>query len=181
MKQLHVAPLFIVFIFMACEPSVDIQLPKQTEGFVPIYSKDESVKTITAGSPRPVIKSGKIYTTGHLLFQVEPDSGIHIIDYTDPHHPQKISFIRSLFCKEIAVNNGFIYTNNFSDLVVIDIRDMNRIHETGRVQGVFPNLSLQYPPIDSLYHTIYFECPDPSKGVITGWKKQIINNPKCYR
>ena len=181
MKHLHVVPLITVLILSACEPAMDVRPPQQTEGYVPVYSKDESVKKITAETPRPTVKSGKMYTTGDLLFQVEPDSGIHVINYADPQHPQKISFIRSMLCKEIAVNNGFVYTNNFSDLVVIDIRDMNRIHEVSRVQDVFPNLALQYPPRDSLYGTIYFECPDPSKGVITGWNKQTIHNPKCWR
>lgn len=181
MKQVYPFLLVVVFISASCDPSPGIISPQQTEGYVPVYSKDESVKKITAEGPRPTIKDGKMYTTGNLLFQVEPDSGIHIINYADPQHPQKVAFIHSMLCKELAVKNGFVYTNNFSDLVVVDIRDINRIHEVNRVQGVFPNLTLQYPPKDSSYSTIYFECPDPSKGVITGWKKQTIKNPKCWR
>jgi hypothetical protein len=181
MKHVYIALFFIAVVCSACDPAPDIAPPKETEGYVPIYSKDESVKKITAEVPRATIKSGKMYTAGNLLFQVEPDSGVHIINYADPRHPQKISFIHSMLCKELAVKNGFIYTNNFSDLVVIDIRDMNHIHEVSRTEDVFPDLALQYPARDSALGTIYFECPDPSKGVITGWTKQTIKNPKCWR
>ena len=123
-----------------------------------------------------------MYTTGQYLFQVEPDSGIHVINYSDPQHPQKIGFIRSLQCKEVSVSNGYIYTNNFSDLVVIDARDIKNVREISRVENVFPDLALQYPAKDPNNFTqLYFECPDPSKGVIIGWKEQTIKNPKCWR
>ena len=181
MKHVYAILLVIVAACDGCEPVPDVSPLQETEGYVPVYSKDESVKKITAEGPRPTIKGGKMYTTGHLLFQVEPDSGIHIINYADPQHPQKISFIHLLLCKELAVRNGFIYTNNFSDLVVIDIRDISHIKEAGRVEGVFPDLALQYPPKDPAMGTIYFECPDPSKGIITGWTKQTLKNPKCWR
>ena len=181
MKQVYIALFFIAVIYSACDPAPDVPFPQEVEGYVPVYSKDESIKKITAETPRATVKSGKMYTTGNLLFQVEPDSGIHIIDYADPQHPKKISFIHSMLCKEVAVKNGFIYTNNFSDLVVIDISDLNHIHEVSRVEGVFPDLALQYPTKDSTFSTIYFECPDPSKGIITGWIRQTIKNPKCWR
>jgi len=116
-----------------------------------------------------------------LLFQVEQDSGIHIINYADAHSPRKLGFIKSLLCKEVSVKNGFIYTNNLSDLVVIDISDPNNVHEVSRTAGVFPDLALQYPSKLNSWSTIYFECPDPSKGLILDWKKQIIKNPKCWR
>lgn len=173
--------LLFAVIFSSCDPRRNAVLPKETIGYVPIYSNNTTAKQISAELPRPTIKGGKMFTTGKFLFQVEPDSGIHIINYTDPSHPQKIGFIRSFLCKEISFKNGFIYTNNFSDLVVIDITDISHIHEVGRVENVFPDLALQYPPKDQNNTTVYFECPDPSKGIITGWKQQTIKNPKCWR
>jgi len=173
--------LLVSTSYCSCDPSVDTKPPQEITGFVPIYSTSNELKKISAESPHTTITGGKIYTTGSLLFQVEPDSGIHVINYTDPQHPQKLGFIRSFLCKEISVKNGFVYTNNFSDLVVIDIRDMDHVHEVSRVEGVFPDLALQYPPRSQDGSTVYFECPDPGKGVITGWKQQSIKNPKCWR
>jgi len=171
-------PLFII----SCDPAVVSKNPTEVEGFVPVYSNDISaIKQISSESSRATEKAGKIYTSGNLLFQVELDSGIHIINYSNPNDPKKIGFIKSWLCKEVSVKNGFIYTNNMADLVVIDISNLNNVHEVSRVANVFPDLALQYPPKENSFEFVYFECPDPSKGVIVSWKKQIINNPKCRR
>ena len=173
--------LSIPILFFSCTPYDTI--PDSTEGYIPVYSQDVStLKTITAGPARTTVNGGKVYTVGNLLFQVEQDSGIHVINYSNPSSPQKLGFIRSFLCKELAVKNGFIYTNNLSDLVVIDINNPSNIKEAGRTADVFPDLGLQYPPKSAnQFGRIYFECPDPKKGVVVAWKKQTINNPKCWR
>ncbi len=174
--------LSIPILFSACAPYDTI--PGSVEGYAPVYSQDvSSLKTIKAAPARPTVNGGKIYAVGNLLFQVEQDSGIHVINYANPSSPQKLGFIRSFMCKELAVKNGFIYTNNLSDLVVIDINNISDITEAGRTPDVFPDLALQYPPKTAAnqFERIYFECPDPKKGVIVAWKKQTINKPKCWR
>jgi LVIVD repeat len=184
MRPIIFAFLTATLIFSSCVSRNSGTLPSEVEGYSPIYATDASVfKQIQAGPARTTINGGKIYTVGNLLFQVEQDSGIHIISYANPSSPQKLGFIKSFLCKELAVKNGFIYTNNFSDLVVIDINNPGNIHEVSRTPDVFPDLSLQYPPKTSAnqFEKIYFECPDPKKGVIVAWKKQTINNPKCWR
>jgi len=175
--------LIIPIIFSACT-SHENTTPSSIEGYAPVYSQDVStLKTIKAEPPRTTVNGGKIYTVGNLLFQVEQDSGIHIINYANPSSPVKLGFVRSFLCKEISVKNGFIYTNNLSDLVVIDINDPTDVKEVGRTPNVFPDLASQYPPKNSInqFSRIYFECPDPKKGAVIAWKKQTINNPKCWR
>ena len=173
--------LSIPILFLACTSHETI--PSSIEGYVPVYNQDVStLKTIKAEPARATVNGGKIYTVGTLLFQVEQDSGIHVINYANPSSPQKLGFIRSLMCKELAVKNGFIYTNNLSDLVVIEINSISNVREVGRTPGVFPDLSLQYPSkAPNQFGRLYFECPDPQKGIIVGWKKQTINKPKCWR
>jgi hypothetical protein len=56
-----------------------------------------TLKTVKAEQPRTTVNGGKIYTVGNLLFQVEQDSGIHIINYANPSSPQKLGFIKSFF------------------------------------------------------------------------------------
>ena len=174
--------LLYTILFSSCDPNSLATNPAQMESYVPVYSKDLlGVKQIKTEPARSTINGGKIYTVGNLLFQVEKDSGIHVINYANPASPQKLAFIKSYMCKELSVKDGYLYTNNFSDLVVIDIKDMANIHEVNRTADVFPDLALQYPAKTNPFTTIYFECPDPSKGVIIGWKKQTLNNPKCWR
>jgi len=175
--------ILLPVFFISCNPNrLYNDLPSNVDGYVPVYSSNVSAaKQISSEAPRKTVHGGKIYTVGNLLFQVEQDSGIHIINYADVHNPQKLGFIRSFSCKELSVKNGFIYTNNLSDLVVIDISNSANVHEVGRVAGVFPDLALQYPPKDVSAYRTYFECPDPSKGIVIGWSKQSIKNPKCWR
>ncbi|MES1220152.1 MAG: hypothetical protein ABUT20_31910 [Bacteroidota bacterium] len=182
MRQKLLFVFFLPLIFFSCDPDRFGSAPSEIEGYVPVYSSNISaIKEIRSGAARPTVNGGKIYTVGSLLFQVEQDSGIHVINYADPHNPQKLGFIKSYLCKEVSVKNGFIYTNNLSDLVVIDISSIGNVHEISRVANVFPDLSLQFPPKDNSVGQIYFECPDPSKGIIVGWRKQIIKTPKCWR
>jgi hypothetical protein len=150
--------------------------------WVPVYSTNSaSVKVITAAAARPTVNAGKIYTVGNLIYQVEQDSGIHVINYANPVAPQKLGFIRSFLCKEVTVKNGLIYTNNFSDLVVIDASNINTVREIARTADVFPDLALQYPPKPNNSTTVYFECPDPKKGIVIGWQQKTIDNAKCWR
>jgi len=182
MKRISIIAAIFSSLFYSCNIDIgDTKPPAETQGYIPVYASPVSAKKISAGPPRATMNGGKIYTTGNLLFQVEKDSGIHVINYADPANPQKLGFIRSVLCKELSVKNGFGYTNNISDLVVIDINSINNVKEISRVENVFPDLALQYPAKSNQWETIYFECPDPSKGIITGWELKQIKNPKCWR
>ena len=169
----------ISLLLFSCSPAAT----KETrEAWVPIYTSNvAAIKAITAGPARPTVNAGKIYTVGNLIYQVEQDSGIHVINYSNPSAPQKLGFIRSFLCKEVSVRNGLIYTNNFSDLVVIDVSNINNVREVARTAEVFPDLALQYPAKPDRFTTVYFECPDPKKGIIIGWEKKTIYDPKCWR
>ena len=171
----------ISLVFFSCDRNPGSK-PEMREAWVPVYtSNTAAIKTISAGPARSTVNAGKIYTVGNFIYQVEQDSGIHIINYANPSSPQKLGFIRSFLCKEVSVKNGFIYTNNFSDLVVIDASNLATVREVARTAGVFPDLALQYPPKPNNFTTVYFECPDPGKGIVIGWQQKTIDNAKCWR
>ena len=170
--------LSVSLLLFSCERTPGSK-PEMREAWVPVYTTNTTaIKTITAGSARSTVNAGKIYTIGNLIYQVEQDSGIHVINYSNPSAPQKIGFIRSFLCKEVSVKNGLIYTNNFSDLVVIDASNINNVREVARTADVFPDLALQYPPKPINSSIIYFECPDPKKGIIIGWQMKTIDYAK---
>jgi hypothetical protein len=173
--------LSVLISLFSCNTTPDIK-PVMREAWVPVYSSDPGAfKAITAGPARPTVESGKIFTLGNLLYQVEVDSGIHVINYSNPSSPQKLGFIRSFLCKEVSVKNGLIYTNNGSDLVVIEATSMSGVREVARTPGVFPDLALQYPPKPDPMREVWFECPDPEKGIVVSWEKRTIDNAKCRR
>lgn len=177
--------LLLAIIYTSCTPrgwTENDNIPEDVTGMVPVYTQNTTaLKQISGTTPKTIVNGGKIYTAGNLLFQVELDSGIHVINYANPQQPQKVGFIKSFLCKEVTMKNGFIYTNNLSDLVVIDISDLNNVHEVSRVADVFPDLALQYPPKSNPLQPVYFECPDPSKGTVIRWESKTIHQPKCWR
>ena len=147
------------------------------DGYVPVYANAADAKQVVLQSPQPIVNGGKIATLGNFVFQVETDKGIHIIDYSNPAVPVKRGFIKNALCRELAIKGSSIYTNNLSDLVVIDISNANAVTVTSRINNAFPDLALQFPPFTGCY----FECADPAKGLVIQWNKQKVNNPKCRR
>jgi hypothetical protein len=167
---------------LSCTSSTLRDIPDSVTGYKPVYaSGNQDLKQVYAKSEQPTVKAGKIYVTGNLLFQVEQDSGIHVINIADRAHPEKIGFIKSAMCREVAVKNGYVYTNNLADLVVVDISDINNVQVKSRIENVFPDLMLQSPPAFANGQLTYFECPDPAKGVIIGWQQTTVNKPKCWK
>ncbi len=171
---------FIIIVsLVSCSPGT-VSLPKptaNTQTWVPIYVSPETARKVTYTTPRPIVNSGKIYTIGNYLLQVEKDSGIHIINYSNRTSPQKTGFIRSLYCSEMSVKGQYLYLNNLDDLVVLNIADITNPVEVNRVPHAFPVNLNDYPPA----RNTFFECPDHSKGDIVGWRLEIRDYPKCYR
>jgi len=148
--------------------------PQEVEGYVPIYQSDSSIASIHSSDPQPTVTAGKIYTMGNMLYQVEPGAGIHVIDISNPSAPEKISFIRIMGVSDIAIKSTMLYANNYNDLVIVDISNIQAVKLLKRQENAFQFNATQLPP-----GTGYFECVDPSKGKVVGWKKQMIHSPKC--
>jgi len=183
MKKTHGLLYAVLLLAVAsCTSRNQDDLPEQTQGYKPIYASASSTfKAVNGVAARPTVRGGKLYTVGNLLYQVELDSGIHVINYANPSQPQRLGFIRSFLCKELAVKNGLIYTNNLSDLVVIDASNINNVREVGRVANAFPDLALQSPPADNTGGRVYFECADPAKGLVAGWQLTTLHRPQCWK
>ncbi|MBW8685023.1 LVIVD repeat-containing protein [Chitinophaga rhizophila] len=143
------------------------------DAYVPIYDNDPALKSVSYLPPRKTQHGGKLYTYGTYLLQEETDSGLHIISYQDPAHPVKTGFLRIPGFHKAAIENGYLYADNFDDLVVIPLNDLPALTRVGRVPRTWT--SRDFPP----YRHVYFECVDPSKGVVVGWRKTKVNNPKC--
>lgn len=174
--------LIVVVLLASCTPDNQHSLPEKTLGYKPIYANNLSdYKEVYTMPARPTTKAGKIYVQGNLLFQVEQDSGIHVINIADRSNPVKLGFIRSVLCKEVAVKNGYVYTNNLADLVIVDITNIGAVKVKSRLENVFPELTLHSPPRENDMQTTYFECPDPEKGFVIGWEKTTITKPKCWK
>lgn len=159
----------------ACDPHREEM--NRVSGWAPVYASAQTTNAIGAETTRATIHPGKIYAYGQYLFQVEQNEGIHIIDNTDAAHPRKLSFLKVPSCAEIAIKANHLYTNNLNDLVVFDLSTIAAPRLVQRIEGAFPEFNQTYPPVAHGY----FECPDPSKGIVVGWEQKLLTDAKCRR
>lgn len=178
---MRITCIILLLFFISCGTGSSPGIPKpapNTRTYIPIYLPNATAHMVTYSSPQPMVKTGKTYTIGNYLLQVETDSGIHIIDYANRTAPKKIGFIKSVFCSEMAVKGNFLYINNLDDLVILDISDITKPTEVKRIANAFPKpFQRMLPPVSQTF----FECPDPNLGVVIGWKVEVRDYPKCYR
>jgi hypothetical protein len=150
----------------------------EVDGFVPVYVSNTTAKTIGfSGTVKATVNAGKIVALGSTLFQVEAGTGVHVINMANPSSPVKIGFLDIPGCQEMSIKGNFIYTNNFNDLVVINIASLVNPSVVKRIDNAFPNAFSSYPP----ERGSYFECADPTKGVVIAWTRTKIKNPQCRR
>jgi hypothetical protein len=181
MNTYKLKPMKYLFVFLlaaaaSCTPSSDYE-PENLSGYVPIYASQQQATDIGIEAARPTVHAGKIYAYGAYLFQVEENEGIHIINNTNPQQAVKVGFLKIPTCSELSIKSNFLYTNNLNDLVVFDISNISSPQLVHRVADAFPAISQSHPQETN----VYFECPDPAKGVVVGWKLETIAKPKCRR
>ncbi|WP_353720794.1 hypothetical protein [Dyadobacter sp. 676] len=145
-------------------------------GYRPVYKDPEAVANVEIMAAQALRDPGKIYTFDRYLFINEKGRGIHIIDNADPEKPENLSFISIAGNYDIAVKGNWLYADNLSNLLVIDIADPRTPRLTKTIPNAVPVHA--YPPLQG----VYFECADARKGVVVDWEKVSMDKqPKCYR
>jgi LVIVD repeat len=175
MKKYFLYVIPFLLLVNSCTPTVD-SVPGNIRAWVPVYGTSGNIYQVGFEGPRAIANAGKIYVFGNYLFQNEVNEGVHIINTTNRNSPVKMAFIKVPYSTEIAAKGNFLYVNNFDDLLVFDISNVNNILLVKRVKAVFPLTNQKFPPA-----TGSFVCPDPSKGSIVEWKLETATNPECRR
>ncbi|MFT5592510.1 MAG: hypothetical protein ACI8SR_000869 [Oceanicoccus sp.] len=103
------------------------------------------------GNTAVITVPGKIHVKDKYLFIVDNYRGVHIFDQTDPQNPIRVVFIPVQGTLQISINDGLMYLNGFTDLVVIDYQavlngEFNQSHVWRKVD-IFnaPKLSSFFP------------------------------------
>ncbi len=175
--KIKLIPISILMLFalQSCNDSNKLSLAKNVLGYAPIYETEIDVTKIEKTSIQKTENAGKIYVYGNYTFQIENGKGIHVIESANPSNAKKIAFLSVPGCSEISVKNNQLFTNNYRDLVSINISNMNSISVSSRIKNIFPEVSQLAPP----YGNTFFECPDPQNGKIIGWKEKQLEEAKC--
>ena len=107
---------------------------------------------------------------------MEELQGIHVFDNSDPSSPVKKVFVKLPGVVDISISGYILYADSFIDLVILDVENIDNIHEVGRLKDILP---YTVPPVDNDYPMAYV---DEDKGVVIDWdvktiKEKIYNEP----
>lgn len=176
MNRPHYLGILLLLLFSACKPDKTNSVIGKVSGFKPVYSTSAELYLIQNKPARAVTNAGKIYVKDNYIFQNEMGEGIHILNNSNPANTVRSGFISIKGSQEIAIKGNYLYSNNYDDLVVVDITNVNNVKEVNRVKNIFYKNNFQLsPPAGSGY----FECADNSKGIVINWVRDSITNPKC--
>jgi hypothetical protein len=170
--------LFTALLGAACLAACDFTPHREErEGLRPIYLTKEAASRVVAGPARPLRTPGKIYVKDDFIFVNEMHQGIHVINNFDPERPQPVAFISIPGNVDLAIKDNILYADNYRDLVLLDIANPANIRVANRVVNALPEGPQNYPTEVG----VFFECVDPTKGLVAGWERTTLKNPKCRR
>ncbi len=144
------------------------------DGYKPIYATTQDLESIDVKSSEALENPGRIYLYENYLLVNDQAKGIHIYDNSNASSPVEVSFIAIPGNMDFSVSNNMLYADNVTDMIIIDISDPAAPVYKNRIQSVFP--VQQFPDEFGA-----FECVDPSKGLVVGWEKTQLTDPKCFK
>ncbi|MFN8240887.1 MAG: hypothetical protein U0X39_09065 [Bacteroidales bacterium] len=163
-------------LFISCEDNTY----KEYRGNAPVYMTYDDLRAAVSTEANVQLGNpGKIYFKDSYIFIVEELKGIHVYDNTNPALPVKKTFVKVPGVVDISVSGSTLYADSYVDLVVLDVQDINNIHETGRVENVLP---YTVPATGNDYPMAGI---DNRKGVVTGWelktiREKVVSQPNNY-
>jgi hypothetical protein len=175
-KQILLILVSVAIGFISCEKTNDGKYADYLVAKPLRISKtefrDEKVDIV---SPTPIEHSGKIYAYENYIFVNDKYRGVHVIDNSDPSAPKKVSFIKIAGNVDISIKDNYLFADSISDLVVLDISDINNIRIVNWLENVLPEnawfgggiaLNMEWPEAD-LYD---YEGVDFENEIIVGWE-----------
>jgi len=165
-----IIPIIAIFsvatiLFSSCEDSTY----REYEGNSPVYmAYDDLRAAIKAEQNVDLVNPGKIYYKDSYIFIVEELKGIHVYDNADPSSPLKKVFVSLPGVVDISISGYILYADSFVDLVILDVQNIDNIHEVGRVRDILP---YTVPPVDNDLPMAYV---DEEKGVVIEWEVKTI-------
>ncbi len=172
MKQKLMALLFIVAVgFTSCDNKDDVDDSKYAEYLVatPItIAKSELKNSVDIIAPLPIDESGKMYAYKNYIFINDKYKGVHVIDNINPSAPKKIAFIKIPANVDISVKDDYLYADSLTDLLVLDISDINNIKQVNRLENVLGS-NVIWPARADFYE---YDEIDYNTEIVVGWKTE---------
>jgi len=159
--------MLILMSIVSCKDS-SVEFRKYTANVPQYMSYDEMRMPVKSTAGWAIQTAGKIYIKDNYLFVNEKYKGIHVFDNSNPASPINLAFLDIPGNVDLAVRGNFLYADNYVDLIVLDISNLNSPVEVARIKDIFP---YTIPETTDAYPISNI---DQQKGVIVGWQvKQI--------
>lgn len=131
--------LLIIAVFSSCLRLTNDDSWEENQYKPVLLQRNVFEKSIVLENPQPIIKSGKIYIKGNLMFINDVNKGFHVYDYSYPENPVRLQFIKAPGATDLAIIDDVIYINQAVDLVTITYNfTIKKIEITNRNKNVFP-------------------------------------------
>lgn len=129
-------------------------------------SVEEFKNSVDIISPVPIDESGKIYAYQDYIFVNDKYKGVHVIDNSDPSSPKKVSFIKIAGNVDISVKDNYLYADSLTDLIVLNISDVNNIEIVNRLDDVLYD-NVIWPAEADIFE---FDGIDYQNEILIGWE-----------
>jgi hypothetical protein len=156
----------IVFGFLSCTEEDPGKYADYLVARPLTISLEEFKNGVDIISPQPIAESGKIYAYQDYIFVNDKYRGVHVIDNSNPASPRKVSFIKIAGNVDISIKNNFLYADSLTDLIVLDISDINNIQIVNRLQNVLRD-NIVWPMEADIFE--YGEWNNEN-NVLIGWE-----------
>ena len=129
-------------------------------------SMEEFKNGVDVTVPVPIDESGKIYAYRDYIFVNDKYRGVHVIDNRDPSSPEKVAFIKIAGNVDISVKDDYLYADSLTDLIVLDISDIDNIRIVNRLENVLRD-NVVWPMEAQIFE--YHDWGNPDQ-VLIGWE-----------
>ncbi len=174
MKKIQLLTVFVFSVLALSCGKDDDDLAKAKFAVPVVKSLADIREDVAVTAARQTGPDGKIYVTEQYLFYIAQESGVHVFNNANPAVPVNIAFINLEGVHDISVKGNYLFADNFVDLVVFDISDIQNITLVRTFENViafFPT----YPEDAEFYDCTVYPTGDE---IITGFTTTMKNRPE---
>jgi len=166
-KIIPIVTLFslLLIFFSSCEDTTY----REYKGYAPVYMSYDDLRAAVSEEQNVDLKNpGKIYYKDSYIFIIEELKGIHVFDNTNPSSPVKKVFVKVPGIVDMSISGYIMYVDSYVDLVVLDVQNIDNIHEVGRIKDILP-YTVPASGTDFPQGSV-----DKEKGVVAEWELGTI-------
>ena len=159
--------LSLVFVMaLSCDKNDDADYEFVQVATAQLMSKSAFRSSVEVTVPQTIKEAGKIYAYKDFIFISDANTGVHIIDNSNPQAPQAIKYLKVPGNEDVSVKDDFLYADSATDLVVFDLSDINNITLVERLEDVFDIYDYNIP-VEA--QVVDFDKFDFENDIIVGW------------